>query len=679
MYEYCTKENDNNSDNSLRKHVRFNTPSKTNPQLADLNLPKPFMYNADILKPRMRPLHSIENTQSTCDQPNAPISNMTLSRLNKNGLPKPCQELELSIFDSQALRENVKFINRNNSSNNEKPCSILPEKIHFPNASIRKQNKSPNSGRPTISQPSKSDSDENLDFFTLPNSNSNILTKDTLYSVPKMALNFQQCEKPVMTYHENVSHQHRKNSLNQNPRTHNKPSQNTVCGTNTNKCNCRNNTKPETKQIDICSADAKRNAILQREHMLNQPYVEDNNVSHCYDEEISNQHQPSVSDLYDLIQMQIGHLQRLQNRVDELSKLKHCNDTTHIKYSEDERIKYSEGELYTNHRTLSPVDPAPIAQEEEIHKISIGVMTSFEVTVKSNKINLQVPVDEGVQTSLNFLNGMKSNDRENIKHCENGIQTMNFLDGIERCTKKVGLGEDFKFRNPTTSTNVTIDDPVTPRIQRNPRNIDLSCIENHLSPVTEDYNYSEDECSQPEIGWTFYNNVMNHVNRILRSPPDNIRNPPKPKIPVAELNQMCFNGKDINASSSKKVTFDFGNALPVQKNNFLSEASSDTSLHMNKLAAKYLGASSQSSQKYTRPVAKVQRNYLGDITNEMSFATMQYMQRHHLLPVPNDDRSHPNRFETEPKDALIENTKQMYKGHNKILDITALKQQPKLL
>ncbi|XP_043476200.1 uncharacterized protein LOC122507516 [Leptopilina heterotoma] len=232
----------------------------------------------------------------------------------------------------------------------------------------------------------------------------------------------------------------------------------------------------------------------------------------------------------------------------------------------------------------------------------------------------------------------------------------------------------------------------------------------------------------PRVGWTFYNNVLGQVNHILQNSPlqDPHQDPRNKKAPqlqeldnnllidtvkAATMDQLTklgisFADNEREANANKKVTFDtsyYSRLNPeinmVQGSSIMTETS--TSMHMKALAMKYL----KEEQISDAVQQKQKRDALSNLmvsnvqgTTNMSFATMRYLQRYQLLP--------------ESMNGLVEDEgKENFQAHDigknreampqkprinlpsrpaiapvtrpncpsKILDISTLKQQPKLL
>ncbi|CAH2068348.1 unnamed protein product, partial [Iphiclides podalirius] len=162
----------------------------------------------------------------------------------------------------------------------------------------------------------------------------------------------------------------------------------------------------------------------------------------------------------------------------------------------------------------------------------------------------------------------------------------------------------------------------------------------------KDYSDSGSECEdQSNVGWTYYNKVMTHVNGMLHDSDM----PSSASAMYRNTRQKCMQMKidKTNVSVIKRVKFGDD---PVGKQPHVP--STDTSLKMNQLAAKYLKNGTLSIQQETQKAITA--------PNDVSLATRNYMEKHQLLQG----------FRSKPVQAV---------EIPRFLDITALKQQTKLL
>ncbi|XP_053997189.1 uncharacterized protein LOC128886382 [Hylaeus anthracinus] len=243
--------------------------------------------------------------------------------------------------------------------------------------------------------------------------------------------------------------------------------------------------------------------------------------------------------------------------------------------------------------------------------------------------------------------------------------------------------------------------------------------------------YSSDDDSEKvkrssKVGWTFYNNVLGQVNHLLQNScviddqqqdkkkenqneKDESENRALDTVKVATLEQLKKLGislsenpehKELNNSNKMAFDLSFYPRLDYQANMTQTSAvnETNTSMHMKALALKYLSDEQLAELAVQRQGAtSVKHLMVSNVQGtNMSFATMRYLERYQLLPgknnIPTEDISKVH-VEAPPKvDLKFANPKnspvvQRYPFSqtprttcpSKILDISTLKQQPKLL
>ncbi|XP_026764362.2 uncharacterized protein LOC113522754 [Galleria mellonella] len=349
--------------------------------------------------------------------------------------------------------------------------------------------------------------------------------------------------------------------------------------------------------------------------------------------------EPTVSDLFKIIKLQNEQLQLLQEKVDRFISMNKTPNSPIESCSSE-------------HIALETVDC-------EQHKISIGVMTSFEMVRTSTVINKEVVKQKSENAQIQ-CNRSQISVKEVISKSQPVNQ--NFLEGIAPISKTVqverddlqyknalnGLSEqgvEEKTLNDLSLHNIHVDNEITP----------LMSPEQSLYLDIRDY--SDSDCGsndQSNVGWTYYNKVMTHVNGMLQDSDM----PSSASAMYRNTRQQCVQMQidKTNVSVTKRVKF--GDDPLVIHQPHIYATSTDTSLKMNQLAAKYLkGRAQPLASQQPIPVAK------STVPIDMSFATRNYMERHKLLQGTPDLPAKSPPVTDLPK----------------FLDITALKQQPKLL
>ncbi|XP_076299499.1 uncharacterized protein LOC143218275 [Lasioglossum baleicum] len=244
--------------------------------------------------------------------------------------------------------------------------------------------------------------------------------------------------------------------------------------------------------------------------------------------------------------------------------------------------------------------------------------------------------------------------------------------------------------------------------------------------------YSSDDDSEKmkrssKVGWTFYNNVLGQVNQLLQNSGvindqqqdprkmnqnerDETENRGLSTVKVATLEQLKKLGISLSenpehkeSNNSNKMTFDSSYYPRLEHQANMTQATSavnetNTSMHMKALALKYLTDEQLAELAIQRQgSAAVKHLMLSNVQGtNMSFATMRYLERYQLLPGKNNAQTEDVdkiQVEVPPKfDEKIANTKKSPALQrfpftqtprttcpSKILDISTLKQQPKLL
>ncbi|KAJ0180997.1 hypothetical protein K1T71_003082 [Dendrolimus kikuchii] len=391
-------------------------------------------------------------------------------------------------------------------------------------------------------------------------------------------------------------------------------------------CNCH---YQPVKQTCICNnlncGTPKQNAVDKKNWAIER-YEQTKMSEHMEVEKQTNvakeKREPTVADLFKIIKLQNEQLQMLQEKVDKFISA-NTQGTKEI----SERIV----EQVTN----------------EQHKISIGVMTSFEMVRTSTVINKEI-VTQAKENSQIQCNKSQISIKEVVAKAQ--PVNLNFLDGIAPIAKPVEATQncvenqlnDDKTLNEYSLYNVQVDNATTPMISP----------EHSMYLDVRDYSDSDASSDdQSNVGWTYYNKVMTQVNGMLQDSDM----PSSASALYRNTKQKCVQMQidKTNVSVTKRVKFG-DDPLGIHQSHIYT-ASTDTSLKMNQLATKYLKqAQPQLNQRH------LPKQVIG--STDMSIGTKNYMERHKLIQAGPLARKSP------PLNELP-----------KFLDITTLKQQPKLL
>ncbi|XP_063831327.1 uncharacterized protein LOC135080583 [Ostrinia nubilalis] len=415
---------------------------------------------------------------------------------------------------------------------------------------------------------------------------------------------------------------------------------------NTYHCNYHMPVKPPTntcqcKEMELFHKHQPQNAVDKKTWSIEK--YEQNKNHDCMEVEKQNnvkeKREPTVSDLFKIIKLQNEQLQLLQEKVDKFISANN---------SKPDNVRQN---CMTEQIALETV--------ENQHKISIGVMTSFEMVRTSRVINKeivtqttdnaqiqcnrsQISIKEVVSTTqpvhLNFLDGIIPSERAAFSNREdNNSQSINC--GAQYTEN---LNDD-KTLNELSLYNVQVDNATTPLISP----------EQSLYLDVRDYSDSDSSSDDhSNVGWTYYNKVMTRVNGVLQ---DSEMPSSASALQRNTQQRVQMQIDKTNLSVTKRVKFG-DDPLGIHQPH-VRAASTDTSLKMNQLAAKYLSGGTFTPVLQPPPSLKPSAMPI-----DMSFATRNYMERHRLLHgTPHSSRSPP--AGEMPR----------------FLDITALKQQPKLL
>ncbi|KAJ8734605.1 hypothetical protein PYW08_013855 [Mythimna loreyi] len=410
------------------------------------------------------------------------------------------------------------------------------------------------------------------------------------------------------------------------------------------RCSCCNHTPSRQYQYNPCDLDQvsspKMNAVDKKTWAIEkyeQTKKSDSMEVGKQTNVSKEKREPTVSDLFKIIKLQNEQLQLLQEKVDKF-------------ISASQQPKAPAQTLTTEHVAIETV-------ANEQHKISIGVMTSFEMVRTSTVINKEIlKTNDNAQIQCN-------RSQISIKEVVSKGQSPNpnFLDGIAPVGETMraefeaqgtaatngvlaptGVNDEKTF-NELSLYNVQIDNATTP----------LMSPEQSLYLDIRDYSDSEaGSDDQSNVGWTYYNKVMTHVNGVLQDSDMPSSASALYRNTRQQMQTVQMHIDKTNVSVTKRVKFG-DDPLGLQQPHIY--ASSDTSLKMNQLAAKYLknGPPVAPQRPAPRPAPA---------PIDMSFATRNYMERHKLLQgIPPSSKS------ATPGEMP------------RFLDITALKQQPKFL
>ncbi|XP_076260538.1 uncharacterized protein LOC143196599 [Rhynchophorus ferrugineus] len=397
------------------------------------------------------------------------------------------------------------------------------------------------------------------------------------------------------------------------------------------------------KKCDSCDCKLKAANTLQVAKCDDGVSVKDLlNIISQQNQQIAQQNEQLI-----LLQKQVSTLICQQNERDARN-VKSIGFNTNQNYDICNKATVKQGcltstqhEYYNGTRQL---DILPAKTKNKVPNFSIGVMTSFEVSIRnaSEKANFPPKIEE--------IN--------------------------EVVEKQVPLN-DYKHGHQSFDNNKTLADvsmvfkePITVR-ERSPS--PEPSIKINMKDF-EDSDCEEEESS--EIGPTFYNNLMSQVNKILQ----------KAQIQTREELSGNFNGENAERLKNetmhkvKEATIKHLRNIGVEVPSYNDSSTcsldeiggksydqEDISFTVKQLLMKYLPDDQLAKIGKIEPkcgnlATLTPKEKIGTIKNrpEFSFATVQYMKKYNL--IANAQKDHLNS-----------------QSPDKVLDMTKLKQQPKLL
>ncbi|KAK5649901.1 hypothetical protein RI129_000930 [Pyrocoelia pectoralis] len=360
---------------------------------------------------------------------------------------------------------------------------------------------------------------------------------------------------------------------------------------------------------------------------------------HCKEDSFNqNNNDPTVKDLLKIIQQQNEQLIILQKQVTTLlnnqesqkltQKLPAVNDNFSIF---NDKYKTTT-QMDTNVHDFLPKNPS-------LQQLSLDVMTSFEVSLRrppnSNKMCNNIPqqpkICEITETECSSSNG-------------------NILDGIP----KPSYDLSFSLNEPQLQVRESCPTPI-----------------NSIKVDMRDYSSdSSDDDERANPAWTFYNNIMAQVNHILKKSDMQPTNPCGVELSSNDVmkNKMMQKVKQTTIKHLKSIGVHIPPTESVDEfNDHSMYNQNDVSFAVKQLLMKYL------PNEQLSKVTHNQKNYQnvkqpGNIQRrpEFSIATVQYMQKYNLLNEKPEVAAPIRMYESRP-------------NFDRILDVTAIKKQPKLL
>ncbi|KAF2904792.1 hypothetical protein ILUMI_01357 [Ignelater luminosus] len=422
------------------------------------------------------------------------------------------------------------------------------------------------------------------------------------------------------------------------------------CETNKHQCGCFNN-----KEL---FKNTRSNAAIQTE----MESVQSNSLENSNDVH-KNSDDPTVKDLLKIIHQQNDQLLILQKQVAALLNSREIPKQIEAQSPTNRNVNIFGEKCRTSTQLESQGLYNPLqnchVRKGPLPQFSLDVMTSFEVSIRRQQ-NLNRAYKDSINHQPKICEVSES-DSNAFNHSYIEAGTPN---GI--CNKK---------NTDNTEVSLTLNEPVhVPETCPSPVNtvrIDM-----------EDYS-SDDEEINPDEQW-FYKNVKGQVNQILRksgiwpsnnsssSPPEDSNNiltcSIRKKVKEATIKHLKSIGVHVPTLD------DTDDAIEMEHPNNVGYSPNDVSFAVKQLLMKYLPneqlakLAHMQTQKTASPQLAEQAGLIKR-RPEFSFATVQYMQKYNLL----SDNSKPN---NQPQAVPVIRQDDHF---DRILDITAIRQQPKLL
>ncbi|KAL3278682.1 hypothetical protein HHI36_016219 [Cryptolaemus montrouzieri] len=200
----------------------------------------------------------------------------------------------------------------------------------------------------------------------------------------------------------------------------------------------------------------------------------------------------------------------------------------------------------------------------------------------------------------------------------------------------------------------------------------------------KDYESSDEDSDDvaSRIGATFYENLMDQVNKIIRNAQKQTNGGSRMSNTDELKNKTMNKVRDATVKHLRKIGIDFSTIEEVSNSHCSSDdsTSEQISFAVRQLLMKYLpddqlAKFTPENNKNTAKRRNEDKIVLNSRAPEFSFATVQFMKKYNLIAADEIHQKSPIPTRTKPNRVL----RRPNENNPKILDITALKQQPKLL
>ncbi|XP_029346844.1 uncharacterized protein LOC100167866 isoform X1 [Acyrthosiphon pisum] len=365
------------------------------------------------------------------------------------------------------------------------------------------------------------------------------------------------------------------------------------------------------------------------------------------------QNTPTVKDIYNMMQLQNDQMKFLLETIQKLlvtvlsnqqnqhkcscSENGHCKRDNDSKTTEVLKKDVIQKELNSQH-----------SKDNNTEKPQTNLKKT-EIVQKKNELNKNLKCS-GKQDVTSVTKEKEKNPVNTICNNDNDEK-----DNKKEKERTYSIISDESFDLNANDVQV-IEDPISPEQSIH---IDMKSS----SEDSENSECEEENDKKIEVGWTMYKNIIGQVNNLLE---DNMSDR---KSDVAEPVERV---KHIATTTPK-------NFEPYKHFMLPENSKIDSSLQMQALAMQYL--SPEQAVKFDmnkhfvptkQPTTKSPNNY--------SISTLHYMERYHLI-APEKNYTSENSHQKLPTEGLLNKKKKSLRKNktpSKILNITELKQQPKL-
>ncbi|GLV43922.1 hypothetical protein CBL_12782 [Carabus blaptoides fortunei] len=388
---------------------------------------------------------------------------------------------------------------------------------------------------------------------------------------------------------------------------------------------------------------------------------------------------PSMSDLLQIIKLQNEQLQMLQTQVDKLVKLnlKSEENKQHIVRDEHEHVvTVKDQQVGTSF--VEDGQRKMVVQQESIeqknNKISVGMMTSFEVSFKppvtKKKVkqrNIQ-PMNDAVSSNdVSFYETVRHRARPRRKQQQQQQQQ----EFVPQNSKK--QQENFRvfpesWKRPQ-ETEYSLGSQESVEVEEPPES-----PENSIHIDMQEYDTDTDDEYSMDPGWTFCRDIVGQVNNMYTpAHQESYRARKHTEVQATDTTLHCIKQATLQHLQNDGFVQANGTDGPLKPN--------DISFAVKQLLMKYLpddglmnavNKNTHETHNHQQQQQQQQRK-----PTDVSVATFKYTQQYNVVTNP-PPAYHGNKGH-KVKPNPTKRPAQRNMADPKILDITTIKQQPKLL